>query len=437
MMSPINKFISPYVGGIRSDPCYAILWFFVAVYPLIVVPNPVYLTYPGGIAPPSYFYAPRYVILIILATLGLIPLSRKSSINLEPKISLPLGLFLGSGLISTLLAPFPETAWVGSPYRFTGYSTYLACAVLFVLASQSSRAAKLLAWTIRTCAVVSALALLQYFGINLVPHEPFREGFISYGTMGNPNFLGTYTAFVLPAAMLSYLHEKRAAPLACSALIFGGLLASLCRGAWVASLATFLTVAFASRKDPARRRPAVTLALVCLAVAAALLPLRNGLLAKRIISLRTEAAALTSWSARQVAADQALSGRLLIWREVSALLKEHWAFGIGPDHLIYQGIKTPGGEIADKAHNIYLETAVTTGIFSLGFYFALLGVLLRRLLQRTGAVAHIVTAMIMVYSTQGFFSIDVVMILPILWIVLGFVLGAPSRQTTGQFHDFR
>lgn len=414
-MPPINKFIFPYVGRIRSDPCYAILWFFVAVYPLIVVPNPVYLTYPGGIAPPSYFYAPRYVILIILATLGLIPLSRKSSINLEPKISLPLGLFLGSGLISTLLAPFPETAWVGSPYRFTGYTTYLACAILFVLASQSSRATELLAWTIRACAVVSALALLQYFGINLVPHEPFREGFVSYGTMGNPNFLGTYTAFVLPAAMLSYLHERRAAPLTCSALIFGGLLASLCRGAWAASAATFLTVACASRKDPARKGAAITLALICLAVAAALLPLRDGLLAKRIISLRTEPAALTSWSAGQRAPDQALSGRLFIWREVSALLKEHWAFGIGPDHLIYQGIRTPSGEIADKAHNIYLEMAATLGVFSLGFYLALAGASLRQ----TGGPGSVVRAMIAAYLLQGFFNIDVVMLLPALWITLG------------------
>lgn len=419
-----SELITRSVEKVKSDPGYAILWFFVAVYPLIVIPNQIYLVYPGGIAPPNYFYAPRYVILIILAALALIPLSKRSDLKLEARIFLPLGLFLASALISTLLARYPETAWIGSPYRFTGYTTYLACAVLFTLASQSNRPNDLLRWTVLSCAAVSSLALLQYLGLNLVPHEPFREGFISYGTMANPNFLGTYTAFVLPAAEFFFLQRKEPKWLACCALIFGALLTSISRGPWVGSIPGFALVAYLAWKNRSWRKALMSLVIVYLALILALAPLRGGLIGARLLSLRDEAAAVTrpllvGGDADQTTLDRAFSNRIFIWREVLGVLKDNWLFGIGPDHLIYQGIKTPGGEIADKAHNIYLETAVTTGIFSLGFYLALLGSVLLRALPWRSAPDLVLVAMIGVYLVQGFFNIDVIMVLPIFWMTLG------------------
>lgn len=421
---------------IRSDPEYAILWFFVAVYPLIVIPNPIYLVYPGGIAPPSYFYAPRYVILIILATLALLPLSKRSDLKLEAKIFLPLGLFLAFALISTLLARYPETAWIGSPYRFTGYTTYLACAVLFTLASQTSRADDLLRWMVLSCAVVSSLALLQYFGLNLVPHEPFREGFISYGTMANPNFLGTYTAFVLPAAEFFFLQGKEPKWLACCVLIFGALLTSLSRGPWVGSILGFAVVAYLAWENRSWRKAFMSLVIVYLALILALAPLRDGLIGARLLSLQNEAATvmrplLNSEDANRTTLDRAFSNRIFIWREVLGVLKDNWAFGIGPDHLIYQGIKTPGGEVADKAHNIYLETAVTMGIFSLMFYLALVSMLLCLPSGSPLTVKPIIVIMLVVYLIQGFFNIDVVMLLPAVWIAFGLASAActvPSWQ---------
>ena len=106
-----------------------------------------------------------------------------------------------------------------------------------------------------TAAIVSGLGLLQYFGINLVPHGQYTaSGMIAYGTMPHPDFFGTYTAFILPAAIFLFLRSKKLYDLLFPALISAGQIVSLCRGTWIASLIGLLIVIWYAWNKPELRK---------------------------------------------------------------------------------------------------------------------------------------------------------------------------------------
>lgn len=389
---------------------YLILWFMVAIFPLLVIPNHIFIGFLMGVAPPNYFYLPRYLILGILALIALaILLKDKTTIN-HPMF-IPLFLFIVFSTISALLAPVQITAWIGNPYRFTGLTTYYFCIILFILAQTSKYVDKLLAALVYSSTIVSILAILQYFGINLVPHEAYRmiyAGSIGYGTMPHPNFFGTYTAFILPAAIFLYLRTNKLINLFCPALIYAGLLVSQCRGTWLAFLlGLFIITWYVWKKTELHKAALLTLGAIAL-VTAILMPMHHGLLFNRLVSINGSSGVNLN--------DTAGSYRMYIWRGAFHLFLLYWPFGIGPDHLIYAKLITPAHEIADKAHNIYLEMGLTMGVFTLISYLSFLSFFFRKWKTEIGFV---LLTMISVYLIQGFTNIDVVMIMPLFWIILG------------------
>ena len=398
---------------------YLILWFMVAVYPLIVVPYqlPRELEI---IAPVSYFYAPRYVVLVVVSLVALL-LLLKDRVKFDHPAALPLGLFFLFALLSTVLAPVKETAWFGIPLRYTGFTTYFCCIVLFILATQTEHDDRLLKSAVWCGVIISILALLQFFGLNLVPHEPFRERMVSYGTMGNPNFLGTYTAFLLPAAILLYIYTKKRCWLVAASCIYGGMLVSLTRGVWLAAFLGFLIIAWYCIKNKDYHKPLLNICIAFLIVTAVLLPFHNGMILTRSTSIEGEL------QKGIMLEESAGSSRMLIWRETIKLIPDNWLFGIGPDHLYYYGTFF-SGKTADKAHNIYLEIAVTMGILTLLAYLAFLSYFLRLPKNKIGFLFYM---MIFVYLVQGFFNIDVVMIMPVFWIILGLSSVTVNKKKTG------
>jgi putative inorganic carbon (HCO3(-)) transporter len=393
---------------------YLILWFMAAVFPLLVIPHPFYITFALGIVPPNCLYLPRYVILGVVALIALIILLKDRTTVNHPAF-IPLALFIIFATISGLLAPVQMTAWIGSPFRFTGLTTYYFCIILFILAYKNRKTEQLLAWLAYTATIVSVVAILQYFGLNLVPYEASSNGGIGFGTMPHSNFLGTYMAFILPAAIFLFLRTKKAYNLIFPALIFAGLLVSQCRGAWIAALAGFILITWYVWKKPEMRKAFLALSGALLLAALIVMLTQQGIVLDRLLSLQGSTGINLN--------DTAGSYRMYIWRGAWHLFLLYWPFGIGPDHLVYGNLITPAREVADKVHNIYLEMGLTMGAFSLLSYLAFLGFCLRRWTTETGFVLF---TMIVVYLIQGLTNIDIVAIMPLFWIVLGAALAERS-----------
>ena len=400
----------------RLDLKYFVIWFMVSIYPLIVIPNNFYRFSPLGIIPPDYFYGPRYIVLTIISMISLFTL-RKHRISIN-QVSISLTMFIVFSIISSVLAKDPVVAWFGSPYRYTGLSTYLFCVILFVMAAENYQAKNVLHLMIVAASLVSILSILQYFNVNLVPHEPSRNRMISYGTLANPNFLGTYTAFILPASIYFFIKAKQRFWLLSSSLIYAGLLVAHCRGAWLASTLSLLIMGIYFWKTISYRRKFFAIIFIFIIITVVLIPARDGFLLKRIISVPGEL------SSGLMLNKEAGANRMFIWLETVKLLKDYWAFGMGPDNLFYAGLYTPSKNLIDKAHNIILEIGVTMGVFSLASYLFFLSNFLRGWKNEIGFIFFV---MILTYITQGLFNIDVVMIMPLFWIVLGLSL-AESRN---------
>lgn len=396
----------------QPDIKYLILWFMVAVYPLIVIPNPI-----------SYFYFPRYIILAIVSLLGLYALARER-VKIRHPVLIPLAIFLLLATISTIFAIDPLIALGGSHWRFTGLLTYFFCIILFLLASATSEKEKIIGYLIGCAAIVSTLGVLQYYGLNLVPHESFRSFSSGYGTIGNPNFFGTYTVFILPAAVLFYLWYKKLFWLICSAAIYAGLLVCMTRGVWLAAIFPFLILVAYIFKEPDKRKPFMHLAIVFTIVTIIIMVANDGYFINRFLSIQTQVEYAANLD------EKAGSFRFFIWQETVKLLPQYWAFGMGSDNLMLAEIRTPGGTLADKVHNIYLEIAITMGVFALIAYVAFLVLFLKKWRNSFGLLSF---TMIITYLIQGFFNIDVVMVMPLFWIILGLTL-ANEKQivATGQ-----
>ncbi len=392
-----------------------ILAFMVSVYPLLVIPGPL-----------DYFRAPRYVILAIVAliTLGLI-VNIKDQLNFDKPLTYHLILFILVLTISTFFADDISMAWIGNNWRFTGLSTYLFCVILFIYSSCHPNPEMLLKPMIIGAVIAAMVGILQYFGVNYVPHEFYDVNVISsYSTMGNINWFGAYMVFVLPAAMLFYIKETKTVWLISTAIIYTGLLVSLTRGVWLVFFVIFIVVTAVLFKNKNFNKPFVIVVMTFIIITLAIMPVNDWMLLSRVFTVPGAVASSASIVDESVEATGSVFERIYIWKETVKIIKANPLTGIGLDHL---KIEMPGGRIEDKAHNIYLEIAVASGLFALVAFLLFLSNFLRRQQIKTG---FIFLVMILTYLLQGLFNNDIVQLMPLFWIVLGLSISNNSNSSS-------
>lgn len=393
-----------------------LIFFMVAIYPFIVIPNS-----------EGYFYYPRFIILLVMALLSL-PILLKNYKTIMKKRNAYLLSFIILMLVSSILSFDKETSIWGlggikyikmsgsdnaipvDTARFTGLISYIACIILYLLSCTIKKSEKLIKYMIYACTIVSIIGIMQHFGINIVSHESLRDKFPPYGTIGQHNFFATYTVFILPASIYYTLKNKNKYWIILTLIIYAGLLVSTTRGAWIAISISLIILAIYCLKNRKLMKRFIFMLVSFLIVTCVLLPTKNGLLFKRAASIPVN---ITSGLKLE---DSSGSARMSIWKQTIKLSPQYWLFGIGPDNLVYTGVhlgKTP----VDKAHNIYLEMFITMGIFTLVSYLLFLSTFLRRTDKELGFMLFL---MIFTYLVQGFFNIDVIMVMPLFWIILGF-----------------
>ena len=253
---------------------YYILLFMVSLYPLLVVPNPL-----------GYFYFPRYIALSVISVPSIIILYKnRTKFTVYKNALVPLCFYFFFLFLSATFAQYPYTAWFGNLLRCTGFFTYLFCLILFLLATTVKNKTKLLRYLIYFSTAVSMTAVLQHYGINVVPHESYRAGWTGYGTMGNPNFMATYSLLVISSSISLYLLTKEKIFLFSSSLLFAALLVTYTRGAWLAFALIFIIISYWAIK----RRSSKLLLHVIIAfmiVTMFLLPTKNMNLINRLSSI--------------------------------------------------------------------------------------------------------------------------------------------------------
>ncbi|MBI4777492.1 tetratricopeptide repeat protein [Candidatus Desantisbacteria bacterium] len=121
--------------------------------------------------------------------------------------------------------------------------------------------------------------------------------------------------------------------------------------------------------------------------------------------------------------NKAGSGRIGLWRSTIGVIKEHPILGIGLDTLQLANIGT------DKAHNDFLDVAVTRGLIGLGIYlwflFTLAVVFLKTCRRLTGdnrILFVCLGACELGYLVQNQFNFGLICIMSLFWSSLGMMM---------------
>ena len=216
-----------------------------------------------------------------------------------------------------------------------------------------------------------------------------------------------------------------------SMFLFLNMMYSWTRSALVGTfmgLVFFTPFVWKKRPDLKRRYMAVILSL--LLVFGAVNLLQGSSYMERIASIFGNAGLVLQDHSESGSAG---SHRWELWELAFPLVGKYPIFGSGPDTLAFvfdqdaycKAIDIPNCQV-DKAHNEYLQIAITMGIPSLLFYLLFLGTVCHRIWisiwksrgEKQLLLAGLLTVIIG-YTVQAFFNISVVPVAPYFWLLLG------------------
>ena len=127
------------------------------------------------------------------------------------------------------------------------------------------------------------------------------------------------------------------------------------------------------------------------------------------------------------------TGRAYIWKKTLKEVKHHLLMGIGPDNYYYlfkDKLKDPVSKLPlDKAHNDYLQKLICEGLPATILYLILLGSVFISNYKKHKLEKKIFLLGFLAYTIEIFFSISVIRVAPIFWILLGLLMQEDETVT--------
>lgn len=409
------------------------MYWFILLFPLLI--------FPWGIE--RYYTLPKFYYLelfVLITWLSIIIKRRTWEINLKkPYLSLELIVFLFLILIglSTIFSVNQYVSIYGRHGRHEGLLAFL-CYGSVLLFSYKLIPYKKLEKVIPGMAIVSIIVsiygIFQHYYLDFLPRSPVNyKTNRSYAFFDNPNFFGSYLVIVIMLTIVLFLNARNRGHsvfyliticISYIALIFSGT-----RSGW---LGVFFGVLFIScfvilkRKYLWKKWAILISAWVILFFG--INAIENGSYFARMNTMLSDS--------YKVVTDKSTgkegSHRLIIWKKSFPLVKDYFWLGSGPDTFdrVFpndeEKRKFFGEMIVDKAHNEYLQIAVTLGVPALLTYLYLLFIVLRNAFlalrkadEQKKIVLYGLISCIFGYLVQAFFNISTVPVAPLFWALLG------------------
>lgn len=402
-----------------------------AVIPLVFVPL-------GGQF--DYFYLPKVTAMAILVisfiTMMLLKKQPLNDLIKKDIINMFLMIYLLLLIISVFFAGNINLAIWGNPGRWEGIVTIILYMSLFIIARSFTRLDdRFLMIVLVTACIVSIYGIMQTFGIDPFPRDVLRInwGSRSFSTMGNPNFLGSYLVLILPVSIYLYVIKEKQIGALGYGILFYCLLSTNTRGAWLGAIVEiiiFVGIHFVYYRYTTKEFYKYII-LFILTVCIILIYNYNtgGALLSRFLTISSDA---KGFLAMGDSSDYMGSNRGFIWKRVVELIKRKPFVGYGIENLgeaFDQYYKQDILEIlkldfeVDKAHNEYLNIAVTTGVPSLIAYMIFIISIFKTGFHniKHNSVFILLAASVTGYLIAAFFNISVVAVAYIYWIYIGFL----------------
>jgi len=335
--------------------------------------------------------------ILIIAFWTMRMVSERKLIFRRTILDIPLIVFLGSQLISTLISIDTQTSWLGYYSRFNGgfLSTlsYLLLYWAFVSNIDKGDARKLINITLGSAVIVSIYGVLERLGIDKDIWQQAVQQRV-FSTLGQPNWLAAWLTALLPITWVLIIKREESkitffsvVPYLLSLLFFTVLLFTGSRsgilGFAVAEIVFWGIIFLKSRFKYLKR---FFISNMLLAVAALIFGTQFTPSIFKIIegSQNNQPAiyAQTGATALETGGTESGTIRKIVWQGAIEVWKHYPIFGTGVETFAYSyylyrpaahNMTTEWDFIYNKAHNEYLNFLANTGIIGIIAYLTMIG----------------------------------------------------------------
>ena len=386
--------------------------------------------------PPQTMYFRFFVELSFGLYLLLILESRTYLPKFSPLLA-TIGIFIGVLALASLLGIHPAKSFWGTLNRMEGLIAFIHYGLFFLVLGGVFQKIREWIWIFRSVLFVSVpigiIGLLEYFGFtSFLPQTEWER---MEATFGNPALYGAYLLFVIFLGVFLTFWEQKSSWKLCAwslVLMNGSFLAlSGTRAAWlgVASGALFL---FAVWFVTFRRKSEVSARKVLFGLVALL-----GIFFLFISLLYLHVLPPNPfWDRYQnlwIAVGSLETQRSVFLPVALQAWQQSPFFGYGLESFVhaydtyYQPsflAATPELEFYDRAHNIFLELLVASGILGLLAYLAMIGAACWTFLKlyrvRRTVLPFVLCALLLAYLLHNLFSFDTTISYSLLFLVFAF-----------------
>jgi len=383
-------------------------------------------------------------------------------------VIIPLVVFAGSAVLSTLFSSAPHLSLFGDFMREESISTLLAYGALTVIFSQLVESEKqfhaLMKGLIFASVVISINGIANYCGYYPIKQLIPYKGYLGPGvgsTIGNPNFLGKYLVLILPLCMGYFCvskNKRETLYYAVGLLVcLTALVLTFTRASWLALFLELIIFVAVGRKlfwKDAKKIGGTILVIAVLVTMFFWVGVPNKEMSFfHLVRMKVS-------PSFDFGKGTGVATRLFVWKKTLGIIMERPFLGYGPDahskameafNLEYcfkfnnwsvrkrgnqEIIRFSGMTLLDRAHNNYLDVALSQGLLGLAAYLSLVIIFLlyvrRRIKREDNRCMRIIHCGIFAsfcgYLLNDFFIFSVVSVSPTFWSIMGLTLALNSSK---------
>ncbi|WP_462412401.1 O-antigen ligase family protein [Neobacillus sp. Marseille-QA0830] len=413
------------------------MYWFILLFPLLI--------YPWGFDP--YYTDPKtnYLYLFVIGTWLYVLFKRKFR-SLFPSQEhnmavYTLFVFICLVEISTAFSDYRYTSVYGLIDRKEGLISFFSYCSVFLFSFRflgEKKWDKAISGIAIVSIIVSIYGILQHFQLDFLPRNSAMRHYPgTYTFFDNPNFFGSYLVLAFLSAVTCFIisKSKKTTMLYYITVCFAfvALIFSNTRSAYVGVFCAlvFLKVfVIFKRKFLWKKWGSLMVSLMLLLLI--INWTENGRYNDRIGSVLSDSYKIASHHST----GHEGSSRFFIWKKSLPLIPEYFWIGSGPDTFEFIFPATDkelltylGGQRVDKAHNEYLQMAITLGVPALLTYLLFIFLILRKafLAVRMASgkerlMMYGLISIVIGYLIQAFFNISTVPVAPLYWAILGITL---------------
>ncbi len=356
-------------------------------------------------------------------------------------------LLVITGLISVAFSINKEISIFGKDYRHEGFLSMLCYYLLFInwkFYATKKDINNFIRLIIIISIVNSIYSLLQmYTNFDFIIR--YDDTFMASGLCVNPNFFGSLIVTTLGIISCKFLYNKQSTKGEYFSIIilFISLINSQSTGPFIAYILVIIFLAFfLNIKKSLMLNKLLSLIIIFIITCISVFFINMA-----VIFVKDNGIGNFRWEIGKKGINETIksggNGRLKIWMNSLDIIKDNLLVGVGFDnfYLAYPNQKINSNvklylstsglnnssinnyyNIVDNAHNVYIHTCVSTGIFGLIPYLVLCFLTFIRGLKSNNKLMFLLLSAFFAYSIQAFVNISVIQVAPIYFIIIGLML---------------